>query len=147
MDNTLKIQGYVFLTSIYSGLLIGIVYDVYRVFRYFLKPKKVATWIEDLIFWILIAFIVFLVLIKSTWGELRGYIFFGLFIGAFLYFKVLSEHAYIALIKLFELLSIPFRWLGNKMKPVAKKFKKANNVFVRTIKDTKKYISIISKKK
>ncbi len=151
MDNSLKVQSYIFLTSIYGGLLIGTVYDLYKVFRYFLKPKKIATLIEDILFWIVITIIVFSVLIKSTWGELRGYIFVGLFIGAFLYFKLISKIVYSLLVKLFQLiisiLSIPVNQIKKLAKPFTRKVKKTNKVLKEMGKDTKKYISIISKKK
>ncbi len=158
MDNSLKFQSYVFLTSIYGGLLFGFVYDLYKMFRYFLKPNKIATIIEDIIFWVIVTVIVFFILIRSTWGELRGYIFLGLFMGAFLYFKKISRIIYPILIKIFKciacifkkiffILSIPFKQLRRTIKPVAKKIGKLNKISIKMIHDTRKYISIISKKK
>lgn len=151
MDNSLKVQSYIFLTSIYGGLLVGLVYDLYKVFRHFLKPKKIATIIEDILFWVIITIVVFTVLIKSTWGELRGYIFIGLFIGVFLYFKLISKILYPILIKLFKLifsmLLIPVRQIKRLTEPLIKKVNKINKVLKEMRKETKKYISIISKKK
>lgn len=151
MDNSLKVQSYIFLTSIYGGLLVGLVYDLYKVFRYFLKPKKIATIIEDVLFWFVITIIVFTVLIKSTWGELRGYIFIGLFMGVFLYFKFISKVIYPILIRLFKLiisiLGMPFRQVKKITKPLTKKVSKGNRILKEMRNETKKYISIISKKK
>ncbi len=151
MDNSLKVQSYIFLTLVYGGLLVGLVYDLYRVFRYFLKPKKIATIIEDVLFWFIVTIVVFFVLIESTWGELRGYIFVGLFIGVFLYFKFLSKIIYPLLIKLFKLiistLAIPFNQVKKIIKPFTGKIKKTNKLLKEMGRDTKKYISIISRKK
>jgi len=105
MDNSIKVQGYIFLTSIYGGLIIGFVYDIYRVLRYFLKPKKIATFFEDLTFWIFASLIIFYILIKSNWGEIRGYIFIGFLVGTILYLKIGSKIIYPILLKIFKFIS------------------------------------------
>lgn len=80
MDTTIKIQFYIFLTSIYGGgLIAGLAYDIYRISRLCFKPKKLATLIEDLFFWIGIGIIFFYLLNKNNWAELRFYIFLGFF--------------------------------------------------------------------
>lgn len=151
MDNSLKVQTYIFLTSIYGGLLIGFVYDLYKIFRYFLKPKKIATFIEDALFWLIVTIVVFFILIKSTWGELRGYIFVGLFIGVLLYLRFVSVVMYPILIKMFRfiisIIKIPFHKIKQIVNPFTRMFKKVNRIIKELAKETRKYISIFSKKK
>ncbi|QXM07232.1 spore cortex biosynthesis protein YabQ [Crassaminicella indica] len=84
-------QIYVFLTTLYGGIIIGFIYDLYRILRCIFKPKKIATIIEDLIFWIVIAIIAVHVLLFSNDGQLRFYVFLGFLIGAILYNRILSR--------------------------------------------------------
>lgn len=158
MDNSVKMQAYVFFTVFYGGLIVGFIYDVYRGFRYYLNPRKLITFIEDLVFWILATFITFYILIKSNWGELRGYIFIGLFLGIYLYLKLLSKLIYPIILKILRLLCLIVDkiikiiiFLLNMIKkilsPLFNKMKKARDVSGEIIKDTNKYIKILSKKK
>ncbi|HHY90579.1 MAG TPA: spore cortex biosynthesis protein YabQ [Clostridiales bacterium] len=82
---------YVFLSTLYGGLLIGFIYDLYRIFRCIFKPKKIATIIEDLIFWIVISATAVAVLFYSNDGQLRFYPFLGFALGAILYNILLSK--------------------------------------------------------
>ena len=59
-------QAYIFLATVYLGLILGIIYDIYRAFRMVAKPGKWLVAILDLSFWILAAFISFLCFLKLT---------------------------------------------------------------------------------
>lgn len=104
-----KDQIMIFLTTIYGGIIIGFMYDLYRVFRYFLKPKKIATIIEDLSFWIMISIIAIGILFYSNWGQLRGYVFIGFVIGVLLYFVILSKLIIKILIKIIRVILKPIK--------------------------------------
>lgn len=158
MDNSVKVQAYIFFTVFYGGLIVGFIYDIYRGLRSYLNPTRIATFIEDLVFWIIITLIVFFILIKSNWGELRGYIFIGLFLGIYLYLKTLSKLVYPILLKLLRLIYLilsklfmimfwPFNMIRKMLSPIFKKIKKANNISKQMLKDANKYIKIFSKKK
>lgn len=136
MDILAQSQAYVFLATLYGGIVMGFVYDLYRIFRYYLKPKKVATFIEDFIFWIIISVIFLTVILYTNWGEIRGYIFLGFFTGAFLYSKFLSKIIITAIVwiangiikiikQILKVLFFPLKWLGTKLQiPYSKtKFK------------------------
>lgn len=158
MDNTIRLQLYMFLTSIYAGLIAGLVYDIYRANRYYLKPKKIFTVIGDFIFWVGIALIFSYILNKSNWMELRGYIFIGFFLGGFIYLKSLSKILLPFLIKLFKkidlvfrgiigIISIPFKYIKRLLKGINKKMNKIKRVFSGSMDEIKKHKSIVSKKK
>lgn len=104
-------QGYIFLSTLYGGIIIGFIYDIYRIFRYFFKPKKVATFIEDLIFWVIIALIALFVLIFNSWGELRGYEFLGFLSGAILYNKLLSKIVITILVNIIKVIIRVLKYL------------------------------------
>ena len=90
MDNLVITELYIFLKTIYGGLIIGFLYDLYRLFRYYRKPKKVATFFEDFIFWVIVSLISLYILLNSNYGELRGFIFIGFVTGAVLYYTLFS---------------------------------------------------------
>ncbi|WP_202710122.1 spore cortex biosynthesis protein YabQ [Sporosalibacterium faouarense] len=109
MEGVIHSEVYVFLTTLYGGIIIGFIYDIYRIFRYFFKPKRVATFIEDLVFWIIVSVLSLLIIIFSNWGELRGYVFLGFILGALLYNRLLSKIVITILVKVITIL-----WRGIK---------------------------------
>lgn len=155
MENSIKIQFFIFLTSIYAGMIAGIAYDLYRVIRYHSKPSKIVTGIEDLVFWIGEALIFFYIFNKSNWGELRGYIFIGFFVGGAMYTKILSRFLYPILLKIFNGLANIIKWIAyiikfpfrKGKKTLSPKLKKAKRVPKEAIEEIRRHRKIISKKK
>jgi len=89
-----------------SGLGLGILFDVYRVFA---KHMKFAKWMiscMDCLFGLLAALAVFRVLFMSNQGQLRLFVFIGLFIGIFLYYKWFS----FSILKCIEWLFLAVKW-------------------------------------
>ncbi|HZJ76521.1 MAG TPA: spore cortex biosynthesis protein YabQ [Oscillospiraceae bacterium] len=78
-------ETYILLTTIGGGILIGFMYDLYRIFRRIFDPKKIATMIQDLIFWVFIFIVAFYVLVFSNEAAIRCYNFLGFLIGASFY--------------------------------------------------------------
>lgn len=70
-----------FLYSIVLGFSIGIIFDLPRSFRPFVKHKSAYLFISDLSFWILTAFITFCFYLVFTNGELRGFVVIGMLFG------------------------------------------------------------------
>lgn len=91
MSISVSSQVHIFLYSILGGIVIGFIYDIFRIKRQTVKTKSFIVHIEDFFYWILIAIIMFAVVYYSNEGELRGYIFFGAIIGAVLYMLTLSR--------------------------------------------------------
>lgn len=169
MDSYVQSQAYIFFATLYGGIVMGFVYDIYRIFRYYLKPKKVATFIEDFVFWIIISVIFLTVILYTNWGEIRGYVFLGFFSGAFLYSRLLSKiiittlvwivNGIIKILKyIFGVLFYPFRLIGSKFRePYNKMRTNVNRLIIKVrrylklpfimIKGLKKNIKTIFKKK
>jgi len=93
-----------FGSSIIIGVCIGILFDLYRSFRYSSKPKRILSYIEDLIFWIIVVIIFFMLLVKTTDGILRGFVFIGCFSGGLLYMLLLSKYFLSVFILIFKLI-------------------------------------------
>lgn len=83
-------QTYAFLMTIFAGGIVGLLFDVYRVFRSIFRPRQIATALTDLLYWIAVTPVVFAMLLAGNWGELRFYVLIGLGIGLLLYFQALS---------------------------------------------------------
>ena len=79
-----------FLTTIATGITLGIVFDCYRVLRGTYRSKVLVTWVTDLLYWLIATIIVFIALVISNWGELRFYVFLGIISGVGLYYRLLS---------------------------------------------------------
>lgn len=155
MDNSLLIDLHFFLVTIYGGLIAGFIYDIYRTLRHILKPTKFSTYFQDILFWTIITFLFFYILIKINWGELRGYIVLGFFLGIIIYIRIFSNIIFQILIKvgkiifecMKEIMSIilfPFKFVKRKTSPTLKKMKRIPHEFLNEI---KKYKKIISSKK
>ncbi|MCZ8523696.1 MULTISPECIES: spore cortex biosynthesis protein YabQ [Paenibacillus] len=74
-----------------GGLALGGIYDLYRVLS---GQLKVPPWLRaglDLLYWFIGTLVVFALLYKSNWGEVRPFIFMGLAIGILFYFLVFSS--------------------------------------------------------
>lgn len=84
-------QVIVFLYSVLGGIVIAFTYDVFRIKRKKIKTRTYVTYIEDLVYWIIVAIIMFSSVYISNDGEIRGYIFLGTLIGLIFYILVLSK--------------------------------------------------------
>lgn len=73
-----------------SGGIMGIVYDSYRVLSGQLRFPRWSIHILDLMYWLIAALFIFRTLYTVNHGDLRFYVFLGLFIGVWIYFLVLS---------------------------------------------------------
>ncbi len=87
-------QMVVFVWTLAIGMLTGFCYVVYSAVRDMLRLKKAGTFAGDLIFWLIVTVIAFIMLLKANYGQFRLYVFIGLFIGAFLFSRFLRVFAY-----------------------------------------------------
>lgn len=80
-----------FIFSLFSGMLVGIFFDVYRVIRGFEEPGTVITAIQDLLFWILTGIIVFIFMMYTNYAYMSFNVFVYNGVGLFVYFKLFSH--------------------------------------------------------
>lgn len=93
-----------FIITVCIGIILGLVFDLYRIFRGFIKPKWYTTHIGDLIFWLLATIISFFILLQGNFGEVRIYVFIGFTLGLILYFKLLSKNVQRIILKTIEII-------------------------------------------
>ncbi len=76
---------------ILTGIIIGILFDCFRVLRRSFKTADWITYIQDIIFWILTGIIILFSIFKFNNGEIRSYIILGIFFGALIYMLTISK--------------------------------------------------------
>lgn len=84
-------QAQIFLYTVLGGALIAFIYDIFRIKRKAIRTGKLMTYLEDFLYWIIVALVMFGVVYYSNDGEIRGYLFIGTLIGAVLYILLLSK--------------------------------------------------------
>lgn len=91
MGVSISNQANVFLAMALCGCLVGIVFDLFRILRKFIKMNCIWVNITDVFFIVCCLCIVFTTLIYFNNGQLRWYEFLGLFLGTLLYFLCISK--------------------------------------------------------
>ena len=81
----------IFVTYIIAGIAIGLLFDFFRILRKCFKTNNIATYIVDVIFWILVFLILLIISNLFKYIELRFYNFIALLIGASVYYGLLSK--------------------------------------------------------
>ncbi len=77
--------------SLIAGIITGILFDSYRLIRGFSSVNRLITFIEDTLFWILTAVVVFIFLLYTNYAYIGMYVYMCIAIGIYLYIKLLSN--------------------------------------------------------
>ena len=85
-------QAFLFLIFIINGIFIGLVFDFFRILRRSFKTCDLVTYIEDMSFWIITGIIILYSIFTFNNGEIRLFMFLGIFLGCFLYMILMSSH-------------------------------------------------------
>ena len=91
-------QARIFYLSFACGALGAVIFDAFRAFRRRVRGGTAAVAIQDLLFWAILAAVVFALIYHINNGEPRWYIFAGLILGAALYLSTVSKFV----VKIFE---------------------------------------------
>ena len=78
--------------SLLAGIITGVLFDLYRVFRGLENPNIVVTFIQDTLFWILTGIIVFIFLLSTNHAYMREYVYITIAAGVLLYMALLSKY-------------------------------------------------------
>ena len=81
-----------FIAYLFSGIIICIVFDLFRSLRKGIKTSNIATYIEDVLFWVIAGLVILFVVNKYNYGELRVYTFLAMMLGAIVYFFTISKY-------------------------------------------------------
>lgn len=89
MPLSIDVQFDIVMYSIISGILIGIMFDLYNIIRG-VKIPKIIIIIEDILFWILTAIIVFAFLLYANYAFLGPYVYIFMIVTLIIYLKLIS---------------------------------------------------------
>ena len=90
MPLELRVQLNIIIYSLLAGLLAGTFFDAYRVIRGS-NINKIVKWIEDLLFWVLCAVIIFTFLLYFNYAFLGIYVYMFMLVALLIYFKLVSN--------------------------------------------------------
>ena len=79
-----------FLMAIGAGIGAGLAYDAFRILRMAIPHSSIIVQLEDMVYWVFVMLGMSLFVLYAMEGELRGYVIFGAFLGAVLYFAAAS---------------------------------------------------------
>ena len=79
------------LLAIQLGVKLTFIYDGIRMFRILIKHKDIFIMMEDIFFWMYVAVVIFQMQLEQSNGMLRGFCILGMFLGMYLYSKLLGE--------------------------------------------------------
>ena len=85
-------QFYNLLIFAIIGIIIAILFDMFRILRKTFKTPDFITYIEDFLFWILVGIILLFSIFNFNNGEIRSYVFIGLILGITLYIVTISKY-------------------------------------------------------
>lgn len=128
-------QAYLFLIFIINGIIIGFIFDFFRIIRKTFKTADIVTYIQDLLFWILTGLIILYSTFTFNNGEIRIFMFVGILIGLILYMTLISSYIikinvtiinFIKniLIKTINIILAPFKATYNILEKICKKIYK-----------------------
>ena len=142
-------QAVSFLYSVLFGAGYCLFYDFFRAFRKLYKPTAFSVFFEDLIYFLIISILTFLLLMSLSNGEIRGYILIGIAVGFTICFFTVSRFFVKILFAVFKflneisektvyLLNRILIWLFEKIKKWAKYctilLNKTKNLFKKDLK-------------
>lgn len=89
MPLPIDIQFDIIIYAFLSGILIGGMFDLYRIIRGQRVPQIIVI-IEDILFWILVSMVVFTFLLYTNYAFLGFYVYLFMIIALIIYIKFIS---------------------------------------------------------
>lgn len=93
MPLTLNMQFNLVMYSILAGIITGILFDIYRGIRG-LSTIKLIVIIEDILFWVFAALVIFTFLLYTNYAFLTYYVYIFIILSLLGYLKFISRHFY-----------------------------------------------------
>jgi spore cortex biosynthesis protein YabQ len=128
-------QSYVFLLSCGFGVILGALYDLFRIFRLAIPCNKFIVFLQDIIYWVICTALTFAFMLVTSSGQIRGFIIFGELLGAFVYYftigmLVMKSSKFIIRVAkkilrfIFKILIFPFYQIWKLIRPILSVFKR-----------------------
>ena len=131
-------QAYLFIVFSLTGVVIGILFDFFRILRRSFKTSNIITYVEDVLFWILTGVLILYNIWYFNNGEIRIYMFLGIIMGLLIYMRTLSNiivSLFSKILKmLIRILEIPFKTIISIFHKIITIIIKIFNKFTKKIK-------------
>lgn len=145
MEENIYVQIYIFLFTLYGGLIIGILYDMIDILLHNPDKGYKGRGKTDILFWMLAMVVVLFILFYSNDGVIRVYTLLGFAVGWLLYFWLLSKLVQRLILfilqtifRIFRILLsiilIPYKWIKSLLYiPMVKIYNKGSRIKAKTI--------------
>lgn len=121
-------QVYLFFIFIANGIIIGLLFDIFRILRRTMKTSDFITYVEDILFWILTGFSILYSIFVFNNGEIRFFMFLAIGLGIICYMLLFSSFIIktnVVIINFFKkIISIIFNIIKLPFKYILKLIKK-----------------------
>ena len=121
-------QVYIFLCSVLVGSFMGIIFDFFRALRRKGNTKNLIVYVQDIIFWFIVAIIIITSSFILNNGDLRGYMLIGYLIGALLYMLIFSKFIKGIFIIIFDFVEKCFHVLLSPLTKLLEKIQKKQEI-------------------
>ena len=131
-------QAYLFIVFSLTGVVIGLLFDFFRILRRSFKTSNIITYFEDVLFWILTGVLILYNIWYFNNGEIRIYMFLGIIMGVLIYMLTLSNILISLLSKILisivKVLELPFKTLFSIFHKFFTVIMKIFNIFSKKLK-------------
>lgn len=121
-------QVYIFLWSVLIGAIMGVIFDFFRALRRNGNTRNIIVYLQDIIFWFIVAIIIITSSFILNNGELRGYMLIGYLLGALLYMLLLSTYIKGMFIIIMNLITKGIEFLLKPFKKMLEKIEKKDKI-------------------
>lgn len=80
----------VFIIFVIVGIIISFLFDIFRILRKVYKFSNMLIYMQDILFWLLTGIIILQAIFKFNSGDIRIFLFLGIFVGVFIYISLFS---------------------------------------------------------
>ena len=91
MNTNILNQLSIFIIFFGAGIIIGFIFDFFRILRKTFKTCDLITYIEDILFFLIVGVILIFIIFTFEEGQIRFFNFIGIFIGIIMYLLVVSK--------------------------------------------------------
>lgn len=107
--------------SFFWGVLLMFVYDFILVARRRFAHGKVLKLVEDWLFWVIAALLVFQMIFALNNGIIRSFFVIAFVLGMYGYRKLAKKHVQKGIYSIFSLIFRPYVWISKKIRKIHKK--------------------------
>lgn len=122
MDEYILSQIYAWFIFFICGIIIGLLFDLFRILRKTFKTSDILTYIEDASFWLITGLILMYTIFTYNNGEIRLYILISIMLGFMLYIFTISKYIIKISVKILKIIKqiiyLPIKCIINIAKKI-----------------------------